>query len=306
MPLDTTTIHELLKDNSLNESAIVSQALKMSSTRVNSSAQTTFVDEGVKDLIQKGLAKVKDIGDKVKGFIADKVDKIAAWVKDKVFEPLQKHLTSKFVPGFKWGANKNDAEGLIISACTLMQEKKILETSTVGKSGILSDKFLSERKGIDDDQQGAFLYGYRNWVVKEHRSMKESDGTQSAFPARLEEAGAIGAVMAAIHWSHFAVDILEMVLKIAPSIPFLAGLVSKLKTVESNPKFKGLVEWYEKHKVVINSICITIGIVEFVLFGGAITLITTALSAGWWAGEIIWHHFSKHDSEAKELAAEKA
>jgi hypothetical protein len=306
MTLDISTIHSLVKDKNLNESAIVSQALRISQRRVQESQGSSYVDEGVKDLIKKGLAKVKDIGDKVKNFITDKIDKIASWIKDKVFEPLQKHLTSKFVPGFKWGSNKNDADGLLVDVMTLMEEKKILESESNNRRYIKSDVML-ERSGIvGRESRQSFLNDYRSWVVNEHRRMRESSRTQSEFPARLQEAGAIGAVMAAIHWSHFAVDILEMVLQIAPSIPFLAGIVSKLKGVENNPKLKGLVEWYNKHKVIINSVCITIGIVEFVLFGGAVTIITTALSAGWWAGEVIWHHFSKHDKEAKDVAAAEA
>jgi len=297
MTLDTATIHELLRDNTLNEAAVVRQALKIANARVNETHETA-VDEGLKDLVQKGLAKVKDIGDKVKSFISDKVDKIADWVKDKVFAPLEKHLTQKFVPGFKWGATKSDADGLIESAMTIMSEKKVLEAHEPVRH-ILSDVMLERSIRVTADERTSFLEDYRSWVVDEQERINETNEPVE-FPITLEEGGAIGAVLGAIHWTHFAVDILEMVLKIAPSIPFLAGLISKLKTVQSNPKLKGMVDWYEKHKVVINSVCIAIGIVEFVLFGGAITLITTALSAGWWAVEVIWHHYKKADHDAAE------
>lgn len=266
--------------NVLNESAIIA------------GFYSNNLDEGLGDFLKKAVDKVKEIGSAVKTYMLSKADAIAAWSDKNIFEPLKAYIT-KLVPGYAWGSNKTNDSGIIESVISILakQNNQVLESS--------SSKY-SDRKA-DRISEG----------VKEYvKSVKTSFIRERREP--ITEAGAIGAVLSVIHWSHFAVDVLEAILKVAPSIPFLAGLINKLNSaqafIKNNPKLAKAVDWYEHGKIgslpakdVINSICIAVGIVEICMGGGVWIILSTAASAAWVIMEKIWHHYKAADKDASKV-----
>lgn len=251
------------------------------------------LDEGLGDFLKKAVDKVKAISSTVKTYMLSKADAISAWADKNIVEPLKKHLSS-IVPGYSWGSNKTNEDGLITSVIQLLAKSSGIATeSREERFSEAKSKRLSE--GVKQ-----YMNQVRSSFINEKRTVVES--------------GAIGAVLSVIHWSHFSIDVLEAILKVAPSIPFLAGLVSKLHSVEkfmkSNPKLSKALDWYEHGtftkwnipvKDAINAICIAVGIVEIIAGGGVWIILSTVGSAAWVIGEKIWHHYQKADKEAAAI-----
>ena len=268
--------------NVMNESAIIAGMYE------------SYLDEGLGDLLKKAVDKVKQISAGVKTFMLAQADKISNWVDKNIFEPL-KATVSKLVPGYSWGSNKDNDSGLIQSVIQILakQNNQVLESRTAKFSERKADR-ISE--GIQD-----YVSTVGNSFINEDKRA-------------IVESGAIGAVLSVIHWSHFAVDVLEAILKVAPSIPFLAGLINKLNKaqdfIKNNPKLAKALDWYEHGKIpkinlpvkdVINAICIAVGIVEICMGGGLWIILSTAASAAWVVMEKIWHHYKKADKEAAKI-----
>lgn len=248
------------------------------------------LDEGLGDFLKKAVDKVKNISSAVKNFMLSKADAISAWTDKNIVEPLKKHLSS-IVPGYSWGSNKNNDQGLITSVLQLLAKS----------SGVATE---SKEERFSDRKAQRVSEGVRKYIDQVSSSYIFEKKT-------VVESGAIGAVLSVIHWSHFSIDVLEALLKVAPSIPFLAGLINQLKNVEAfmkkNPKLSKVLDWYEHGtftkwnipvKDAINAICIAVGIVEILMGGGIWIILSTVGSAAWVIGEKIWHHYQKHDKEA--------
>lgn len=248
------------------------------------------LDEGLGDFLKKAVDKVKNISSAVKNYMLSKADAISAWTDKNIVEPLKKHLLG-LVPGYSFGSNKSNDEGLISSVIQLMAKKNGVATESIGR--------VSERKA---QRLGEGVQRYVEQVSSSFIFEKRT----------VIESGAIGAVLSVIHWSHFSIDVLEAILKVAPSIPFLAGLINKLKEVEkfmkNNPKLSKALDWYEHGKIgslnakdVINAVCIAVGIVEIIAGGGVWIILSTVGSAAWVIGEKIWHHYQKADKDAAAI-----
>ena len=251
------------------------------------------LDEGLGDFLKKAVDKVKNISSAVKNYMLSKADAISAWADTNIVEPLKKHLSS-IVPGYSWGSNKNNDQGLITSVVQLLAKS----------SGIATE---SREERFSDRKSKRLSEGVQRYVDQVSSSFINEKRT-------VVESGAIGAVLSVIHWSHFSVDVLEALLKVAPSIPFLAGLINQLKNVQvfmkKNPKLSKALDWYEHGtftkwnipvKDAINAICIAVGIVEILMGGGVWIILSTVGSAAWVIGEKIWHHYQKHDKEAAAI-----
>lgn len=265
----------------LTESAIIAEFYKDN------------LDEGLGDLLKKAVTSIKKMSSAVKNYMLSKADQISAWVDKAIFEPLKKHL-SKFIPGYKFGSNKTDMNSLIEQVITSLAKANGQVVESTSKFSEIKSKRISEGiKRYVKIVGNSFIYERKNTLV---------------------EAGAVGAVLSVIHWSHFAVDLLEIILKAAPSIPFLAGLSSKLLKVldilKKNQKLSKLVDWWEHGKIgslpakdVVNAICLMVGVVEICMGGGIFIILSTATSAAWVIGEKLWHLYQHHggDKEAKAI-----
>jgi len=256
------------------------------------------LNEGLGDMLKKAVSSIKQLGAKAKEFIMKKADVISAWVDKNIFEPLKAHI-SKFIPGYSWGSNKDNADGIIESVI------KIFAKSS-GQAVESRSRFSAEKSQRVTEGIRRYVRTVGNSFIHERKNV-------------VVESGAIGAVLSVIHWSHFAVDVLEAILKVAPSIPFLAGLTSKLLKVteflKNNPKLSKLIDWWEHGKIpklnlpvkdVVNAICIAVGIVEICMGGGIFIILSTAASAAWVIFEKIIHHYKKADKEAATAIEESS
>ena len=152
------------------------------------------LDEGLGDFLKKAVDKVKNISSAVKNYMLSKADAISAWADTNIVEPLKKHLSS-IVPGYSWGSNKNNDQGLITSVVQLLAKS----------SGIATE---SREERFSDRKSKRLSEGVQRYVDQVSSSFINEKRT-------VVESGAIGAVLSVIHWSHFSIDVLEALLHFA-------------------------------------------------------------------------------------------